>query len=154
MNQRQHLFSKITILRVTKIYVVLLCIMITETFANEAYLEGFSLKVENVNIINIDNVRTKQQTVITVKVVDEKGDPISSVTVLIKGTSREIITDFDRNYSLDVEDSNSILVDDFNNDKKKDVLLLGNLYGSELETSKAILIAGNNNKLSLIKLNK
>ena len=154
MNQRQHLFSKITILRVTKIYVVLLCITITETFANEAYLEGFSLKVENVNIINIDNVRTKQQTVITVKVVDEKGDPISRVTVLIKGTPRKIITDFDRNYSLDVEDSNSILVDDFNNDKKKDVLLLGNLYGSELETSKAILIAGNNNKLSLIKLNK
>ena len=34
---------------------------------------------------------------------------------------------------MDVEDSNSILVDDFNNDKKKDVLLLGNLYGSELE---------------------
>ena len=102
----------------------------------------------------IDNVRTKQQTVITVKVVDEKGDPISRVTVLIKGTSRKIITDFDRNYSLDVEDSNSILVDDFNNDQKKDILLLGNLYGSEVETSKAILIAGNNYKLSLIKLNK
>ena len=67
MNQRQHLFSKITILRVTKIYVVLLCITITETFANEAYLEGFSLKVEKVNIINIDNMRTKQQTVVTVK---------------------------------------------------------------------------------------
>ena len=33
-----------------------------------------------------------------------------------------IITDFDRNYSLDVEDSNSILVDDFNNDQKKDIL--------------------------------
>jgi hypothetical protein len=199
MNQRQHLFSKITILRVTKIYVVLLCITITETFANEAYLEGFSLKVENVDIINIDNVRTKQQTVITVKVVDEKGDPISRVTVLIKGTSRKIITDFDRNYSLDVEDSNSILVDDFNNDQKKDILLLGNLYSSEVEiprndisydyllkgkqnsqfefvsnktsglwevgdvkdaafikagASKAIFIARNNGKLSLIKMNK
>jgi len=154
MKQRQPLFSKITIIRVTKIYVVLLCIMITETFANEAYLEGFSLKVENVNIINIDNVRTKQQTVVTGKVVDEKGYPISRITVLIKGTSRGITTDFDRNYSLYMEDSNSILVDDINNDQKKDILLLGNLYGSEVETSKAILIAGNNYKLSLIKLNK
>tara|TARA_B110000259_G_scaffold70103_1_gene82649 strand:- start:253 stop:3609 length:3357 start_codon:yes stop_codon:yes gene_type:complete len=94
---------------------------------------------------------------------------------------------------------NKILVDDFNNDQKKDILLLGNLYGSEVETprndasygcllkgtqnsgfefvsnetsglwadadvkdaafikvgtSKAILIARNNGKLSLIKLNK
>jgi hypothetical protein len=154
MKQRQPLFSKITIIRVTKIYVVLLCIMITETFANEAYLEGFSLKVENVNIINIDNVRTKQQTVVTGKVVDEKGYPISRITVLIKGTSRGITTDFDRNYSLYMEDSNSILVDDINNDQKKDILLLGNLYGSEVETSKAILIARNNGKLSLIKPNK
>jgi|TARA_B110000914_G_scaffold193598_1_gene181274 ribosomal protein L23 len=48
-------------------YVVLLYITITKTFANEAYLEGFSLKVEKVNIINIDNMRTKQQTVVTVK---------------------------------------------------------------------------------------
>jgi len=128
--------------------------MITETFANEAYLEGFSLKVENVNIINIDNVRTKQQTVVTGKVVDEKGYPISRITVLIKGTSRGITTDFDRNYSLYMEDSNSILVDDINNDQKKDILLLGNLYGSEVETSKAILIARNNGKLSLIKPNK
>ena len=94
---------------------------------------------------------------------------------------------------------NKILVDDFNNDQKKDILLVGNLYGSEVETprndasygslligkqnsqfefvsnetsglwaggdvkdaafikvgaSKAILIARNNGKLSLIKLNK
>ena len=94
---------------------------------------------------------------------------------------------------------NKILVDDFNNDQKKDILLLGNLYGSEVETprndasygslltgkqnnqfefvsndtsglwaggdvkdaafikvgtSKAILIARNNGKLSLMKINK
>jgi len=34
---------------------------------------------------------------------------------------------------LYVKDSNSILVDDFNNDQKKDILLLGNLYSSEVE---------------------
>jgi len=94
---------------------------------------------------------------------------------------------------------NKILIDDFNNDVSKDILLLGNLFGLEVETprndsnygfllqgnqekgfdfisnersnlwaggdvkdaafikvgrSKAILIARNNGKLSLIKINK
>ena len=110
MKQRQPLFSKIPILRITKIYVVLLCITITKTFATEAYKEDFSSKVENVAIINIDNLSTKQQTAVTGKVVDKKGNPIPGVTVLIKGTSIGVASDFDGNYSLDVEDSNSILV--------------------------------------------
>jgi len=94
---------------------------------------------------------------------------------------------------------NKILIDDFNNDASKDILLLGNLFGSEVETprndgnygfllqgnqnkgfdfisnersnlwaggdvkdaafikvgaSRAILIARNNGKLSIIKINK
>ena len=110
MKQRQPLFSKVPILRITKIYVVLLCITITKTFATEAYKEDFSSKVENVAIINIDNLSTKQQTAVTGKVVDKKGNPIPGVTVLIKGTSIGVASDFDGNYSLDVEDSNSILV--------------------------------------------
>jgi hypothetical protein len=98
-----------------------------------------------------------------------------------------------------VSSVNKILIDDFNEDATKDILLLGNLYGSEVETprndasygslllgfgtnkykllannqanlwasgdvkdaafitignAKAILIARNNGKLSLIKINK
>ena len=110
MKQRQTLFSKIPILRITNIYVVLLCITITKTFATEAYTEDFTLKVEETTIINIDNVITKQQTLVRGKVVDEKGEPIPGVTVLIKGTSIGVASDFDGNYSLDVEGSDSILL--------------------------------------------
>ena len=110
MKQRQPLFSKIPILRITNIYVVLLCITITKTFATEAYTEDFTLKVEETTIINIDNVITKQQTLVRGKVVDEKGEPIPGVTVLIKGTSIGVASDFDGNYSLDVEGSDSILL--------------------------------------------
>jgi ribosomal protein L23 len=70
MNERQHFFSKIPVSGIMKIYIVLLCITITgtKTFAHEAYPEDFSLKVEDVNVI------TKQQAVITGKVVDEEGN--------------------------------------------------------------------------------
>jgi len=112
MNERQHYFSKIPVSGMMKIYIVLLCITITstKTFADEAYSKDFSLKVEEVNIINIDKIITKKATVITGKVVDKKGNSLIGVTVLIKGTSIGTTTDIDGNYSLDVENSEGILI--------------------------------------------
>ncbi|MFT5166417.1 MAG: TonB-linked SusC/RagA family outer membrane protein [Saprospiraceae bacterium] len=110
MNQRQLFFLKILFSRITKIYVILLCITTTNTFANETSLEDFSLKVENVDVINIDHISTIQQIEVTGKVVDENGIPLIGVTVLVKGTSKGTSTDVDGNYSLDVEGSNGVLV--------------------------------------------
>ncbi|MFT5790682.1 MAG: TonB-linked SusC/RagA family outer membrane protein [Saprospiraceae bacterium] len=106
MNERQHFFSKIPVSGIMKIYIVLLCITITgtKTFAHEAYPEDFSLKVEDVNVI------TKQQAVITGKVVDEEGNSLIGVTVLVKGTSNGTTTDIDGNYSLDVENATGVLI--------------------------------------------
>ena len=106
MNERQHFFSKIPVSGIMKIYIVLLCITITgtKTFAHEAYPEDFSLKVEDVDVI------TKQQAVITGKVVDEEGNSLIGVTVLVKGTSNGTTTDIDGNYSLDVENATGVLI--------------------------------------------
>lgn len=105
MKQRQHFFSKIPISRITKIYVVLLCITMAKTFANEISLNELSLKIENVEVLN-----NQLQTVITGAVVDESGSPLPGVTILVKGTTKGTSTDFDGNYSVEVADSNATLI--------------------------------------------
>ncbi|NND05638.1 MAG: SusC/RagA family TonB-linked outer membrane protein, partial [Saprospiraceae bacterium] len=47
---------------------------------------------------------------ITGTVVDEVGEPLIGVTILIDGTSKGTVTDFDGSYSLEVEDPNATLV--------------------------------------------
>lgn len=43
-------------------------------------------------------------------VVDESGEPLIGVTILIKGTNRGTVTDFDGTYTIEVDDGNSVLV--------------------------------------------
>ncbi|WP_341216690.1 SusC/RagA family TonB-linked outer membrane protein, partial [uncultured Wocania sp.] len=53
------------------------------------------------------------QTKVTGKVVDGNGDPLPGVTILIKGTSKGTSTDFDGDYSLNLESSDDTLVFSF-----------------------------------------
>ncbi|PHN04488.1 SusC/RagA family TonB-linked outer membrane protein [Flavilitoribacter nigricans] len=43
-------------------------------------------------------------------VLSDEGDPLIGVTVLVKGTSVGTVTDFDGNYSIDLDDGNGTLV--------------------------------------------
>ncbi|TDE55609.1 SusC/RagA family TonB-linked outer membrane protein [Flavobacterium sp. GT3P67] len=44
------------------------------------------------------------------KVTDEKGEPLAGATILIKGTKKAVVTDFDGKFTIDVPDSKSVLV--------------------------------------------
>jgi Ca-activated chloride channel family protein len=48
--------------------------------------------------------------VITGKVVDEKGNPLSGVTITIKGTNSATVTATDGSFSISVKDNNTVLV--------------------------------------------
>ena len=51
-----------------------------------------------------------QSTTVTGKVTGPKGEPLSDVSVLVKGTSTGTSTDKNGNFSLDVANSNATLV--------------------------------------------
>ncbi len=56
----------------------------------------------------------QQQTIkVTGNVVDEKGNPLPGVTVIIKGTTRGVITDIDGSYSIDRVPAGGTLVFSF-----------------------------------------
>jgi TonB-dependent SusC/RagA subfamily outer membrane receptor len=55
-----------------------------------------------------------QQNIIVAGIVtDERGEPMPSVNVVVKGTSNGVITDIDGKYSISVSDNNAILVFSF-----------------------------------------
>ena len=59
----------------------------------------------------VDEVSTvMQQRVVNGTIIDELGEPMIGVSVLIKGTSVGTITDFDGKFSLKVSANNSVLV--------------------------------------------
>jgi len=60
-------------------------------------------------LLMIFSVLTYAQTTVSGTVLDSDGNPIPGVTVFISGTSQGTTTDFDGNYSIDVE-TNQILV--------------------------------------------
>lgn len=49
-----------------------------------------------------------QLKTVTGKVIDEKGEPILGVTVIVKGTSRGAVTDFDGEYSVEANEGDVI----------------------------------------------
>ena len=50
------------------------------------------------------------QRTVTGTVVDEGGIPLAGASVIVKGTSTGASTDFDGNYSIDVDDDSAVLV--------------------------------------------
>ncbi|MDE1192676.1 MAG: carboxypeptidase-like regulatory domain-containing protein, partial [Arachidicoccus sp.] len=57
------------------------------------------------------------------KVTDSSGNPLAGVSLLIKGTKRGTITDEDGNFSLNVTDSNSVLVISLIGYRTKEVMI-------------------------------
>ena len=52
----------------------------------------------------------QQGRTVTGKIIDDTGEPLIGVSVLVKGTTVGTITDFDGNYSLEVPSGKHILV--------------------------------------------
>ncbi|HEX9827438.1 MAG TPA: SusC/RagA family TonB-linked outer membrane protein [Flavobacteriaceae bacterium] len=62
------------------------------------------------NTIIIKEKNTQQQIKVSGKVTDEVGMPVAGATVLIKGTTRGVATDFDGSYSITVPNPENVLV--------------------------------------------
>ena len=71
---------------------------------NIIYLSGGNESQQNSNL-----QKQGQERKISGQIVDETGEPLIGVNVLVKGTSNGIITDFDGNYTLTVTGANPIL---------------------------------------------
>ncbi len=91
--------------------------ILTEIFEDE----GVSYKVMDDDLIvlspeatsvetnvKLNNV-TQQQNTVTGAIVDDNGEPLPGVTVMVKGTTNGTITDFDGNYSISGVPSDAIL---------------------------------------------
>ncbi|WP_172594533.1 TonB-dependent receptor [Mariniphaga sediminis] len=86
-------------------------------------------------------VEQPQKKTITGKVTDEKGLPLPGVSIVVKGTTVGIITDFDGNYTLEIPEDAEILVFSFvgmlpkemivGNQSKIDVIMEENTIGLE-----------------------
>lgn len=69
--------------------------------------------------------QAQAQTVVTGTVVDDKGEPVPSAAVVIKGTTSGTVTDFDGNYSLPGVPSDATLVVSFIGYKTQEVPVAG-----------------------------
>lgn len=83
------------------------------------------IHAKNISIesFNINKVSPIQLNAITVSglVNDEFNMPIPGVNVLVKGTSKGAVTDFDGNYKITVSDANAVLVFSYVGYKSKEV---------------------------------
>jgi TonB-linked SusC/RagA family outer membrane protein len=108
----------------------LLAMTLQVSAANESKDTNFFLKLNNTpttgsngtrtNLLTSELAKTKSTNVLSTaekpikgKVTGAKGEPLPGATILVKGTKNAVSTDFDGNFTIDVPDSNSILVVSF-----------------------------------------
>lgn len=95
-------------LRVGKVFLILF--LIGFVFSAETY--GYILKSSSTHAINAWEESTLQETV-TGTVVDENGVPLPGASVVEEGTSNGVVTDFDGNFEITLQNQNSFLLVSF-----------------------------------------
>lgn len=72
----------------------------------------FPLSVLAENGINPNSFSSTQQEnkIIKGKVIDEKGETLIGVSILVKGTTIGTVTDFDGNFSLEVPQNGTLVI--------------------------------------------
>lgn len=77
----------------------------------------YAIRDRHIVLINIPKtetiVKSQQGSTITGTVVDEMGDPLPGVNVMVKGILTGVITDIDGKYSINVSDKNTVLIYSF-----------------------------------------
>lgn len=69
-----------------------------------------NLFAEGMNSVALEVVDDQTQKSIEGKVVDETGEPLPGVTVVIQGSSRGVITDIDGSFIINVKETDNLLV--------------------------------------------
>jgi len=80
------------------------------TGSNEAKINSFisvHTKTKDINDLSLAEKPIKG------KVTNAKGEPLPGASILVKGSKNAVMADFDGNFTIDVSDSNSILVVSF-----------------------------------------
>jgi TonB-dependent starch-binding outer membrane protein SusC len=104
-----------------------------ESFLKEVAVQAkLSFRQVN-NSIDTKPVKATDQPVVLQEVVelvegtviDENGEPLPGVSILIKGTSTGTVTDIDGKYSLEINDENAVLVFSFIGYLKKEIAIEG-----------------------------
>ncbi|MFO8000206.1 MAG: TonB-dependent receptor [Marinilabilia sp.] len=89
--------------------------LLMNIFSGEGY--AFEIIGENVVVMKEDNpeatVVTQDELTVSGQVTDPEGEPIPGVNVVVEGTTRGTITDMEGNYSMTVDDPNTVLVFSF-----------------------------------------
>lgn len=71
----------------------------------------FKLSPENNILINKHKSNIKKiQQLVTGTITDESGSPLVGVTIIVKGTSKGVVSDFNGNYTIPISNDKSILV--------------------------------------------
>ncbi|PWD97862.1 SusC/RagA family TonB-linked outer membrane protein [Marinilabilia rubra] len=85
--------------------------LLASVLADDAY--SFKVIGENVVILREDVPANQQQFTVQGTVTDTGGEPIPGVNIVVEGTTTGTITDIDGNYTLSVEDPNTVLLFSF-----------------------------------------
>jgi len=122
--------------RIMRITVFLLLCSILQTFANGTYSQkarpsldfskikpGDALEEIEKNPEFFLSENEQQQNSVSGKVTDESGQPLPGVSVIIKGTSRGMVTDMNGNYTISGIPENAILVFSFLGMKTQEVVV-------------------------------
>jgi TonB-linked SusC/RagA family outer membrane protein len=93
---------------------------------NDTPLIGKNVTGRNLSLAELTNadsasISFAEQKTIKGKVTSTKGEPLPGVNILVKGTKIAVSTDLDGNFSIDVPNSNSILVISFTGFVTKEV---------------------------------
>ena len=134
-----HFKKKLIIIQLTVIF-LLLCIFSANAFVYSKDLkinpsnkktEGFSPSVFNKTAVNFKTVENKliilspidqqKKQSVTGKITDQDGQSLVGVTVLIKGTTRAVVTDANGSYSIPINENDKILVFSFIGMRKQEV---------------------------------
>lgn len=106
----------------------LLAMTLQVSAATESKDSNFFLKLHNASSTGSTETGTKNETILSnfqkmIKgtVTGSKGEPLPGVNILVKGTNNVVTTDFDGKFSIDVPDSNSVLVISFTGFVTKEV---------------------------------
>lgn len=116
MTKNKLFFSGIPIVRIMKIYAILLCLSLVNIFASNINSTNITLHTDNVEIekTHYNNAIYKLkanalQTSVNGQVLDAGNNPLPGVTILVKGSSTGTTTDFDGNYSIDVNANDTLI---------------------------------------------
>ncbi|WP_232336533.1 SusC/RagA family TonB-linked outer membrane protein [Mucilaginibacter aquatilis] len=91
-------------------------LLITTPFAADARITNVPHKSSAVRLV-------KQDTPISGRVLDEKGEPLAGLSVTIKGTTSGTITDVNGKYSINVKDKNATLIFTFTGYDPQEVIV-------------------------------